>query len=62
MGVCCSLAPETILIDNGKMLSLMFLDCFDAIFFMIAGFVDHKSVAQYEGWPDGTTDYGVSCP
>ena len=36
---------------------------FDRILFILAGNDDiHKSLDEFEIWPDQTTDYGISCP
>ena len=43
----------------GKMTSSRFLECFDRIFFILAGNDDmHESLDELKIWPD----YGVSCP
>ena len=48
----------------GKRASSRFLGCFfDWILFILAGNYDiHKSLHEFEIWPDPTTDNGVSCP
>ena len=47
----------------GKTASSRFLECFDRIFFILAGNDDmHESLDEFQIWPDSTTDYGVSCP
>ena len=47
----------------GKTTSSRFLDFFDRILFLLAGDDDiHKSLDEFEIWPDSTKDYGVSCP
>ena len=35
----------------------------DPILFKVGGYVDmHNILDEFEFWPHGTTDYGVSCP
>ena len=35
----------------------------DPIFFKVGGYIDiHNILHEFEFWPNGTTDYGVSCP
>ena len=47
----------------GKRASTRFLGCFNRILFILAGNCDiHKSLHEFEIWPDPTTDNGVSCP
>ena len=46
-----------------KTMSSHFLVCFDQILVIFAGNDDiHKSLNEFEIWPDPTIDYGVSCP
>ena len=46
-----------------KKASLHFLGCFNQILFILAGNYDiHKSLHEFEIWPDPTTGNGVSCP
>ena len=41
----------------------IFSNAFDQIRFILAGNDNmHKSLDEFEIWPDSTTDYGVSCP
>ena len=54
------IAPIVIM---GKTASSRFLECFDWILFILAGYDDmHESLDEFEIWPDLTPDYGVSCP
>ena len=47
----------------GKRASSRFSAVFDRILFILAGNCDiHKSLHEFEIWPDPTTDNGVSCP
>ena len=35
----------------------------DPILFKVGGYIDmHNILHEFEFWPNGTTDYGVSCP
>ena len=35
----------------------------DLILFKVGGYIDmHNILHEFEFWPNGTTDYGVSCP
>ena len=47
----------------GKTASSRFSNVYNRILFILAGSDDmHKSLDEFEIWPDSTTDYGVSCP
>ena len=40
-----------------------FLVGIDPILFKIGGYIDmHSILHEFEFWPNGTTDFGVSCP
>ena len=40
-----------------------FLVGIDPILFKVGGYIDmHNILHEFEFWPNGTTDYGVSCP
>ena len=46
-----------------KTMSLLFLGCFNPIFFILADIDDmHGSSEEFEIQPDRTTDCGCSCP
>ena len=35
----------------------------DPVLFKVGGYIDmHNILHEFEFWPNGTTDYGVSCP
>ena len=35
----------------------------DPILFKVGGYIEmHNILHEFEFWPNGTTDYGVSCP
>ena len=52
------------LIYNGENdVSIFSRVVFYPILFILAGNEDmHKTLEEFEFWPDRTTDYGVSCP
>ena len=44
-------------------LAVLFLVGIDPILFKVGGYIDmHNILHEFEFWPNGTTDYGVSCP
>ena len=56
-------ADSTHRVIMGKTASLHFLDFFDPILFILAGYDNsHKSYDKFEIWPVSTTDFEVSCP
>ena len=49
-------------IMGGKLCPRVFSTVFDRILFILAGNDDiHKSLDEFEIWPDSKTDYGISC-
>ena len=56
------LTTELAALERLKHQSPLFLGI-GPILFKVGGYIDmHNTLHEFEVWPNGTTDYGVSCP